>query len=475
VEGHESEYIIAQLSPYAGPDSAICINSSIVLDKATAFNYENISWTTSGDGTFSGSHILKPAYFPGPIDYSIGEVELTLTVSGTGFHISDRTKIIFSQPPFAFAGSDTTMFNDVLFETSAASVGEGQIHHWQSLGDGQFMDADTVITFYTPGASDLQNSFFKLVLSASSPCGTMTDTIEISLKKGFSIHGRILAGETLAAGSGIHVFKERDGVYETERAAFVTNDGEFTLNHLVEGDYYLYVVPDKQQFPSYAPSYYFNRIHWEDAYRIPVSEETFDLDVQLVGLHSVLPLGEGFIGGNCVGGTSGQVCGDIAVLLYDKSGAYLLGWTMVNADGSFDIPDLPFGEYLLIGEKAGYERFFSEKIELSPVHPEVSNAQLRIEGYKISVFIPDEGGEITPRISVYPNPCHSRFYIDKLPHNGLYAVMLTMSDGRSFESNVQKISGEIPYMDISTFPSGLYAIRIYSGQFLISTFHIIKY
>ncbi|MFT5103300.1 MAG: hypothetical protein ACI86C_000952, partial [Candidatus Latescibacterota bacterium] len=45
----------------AGPDGNMC-DGPYLLDAATASNYDTITWTTSGDGTFSNSSIINPTY-----------------------------------------------------------------------------------------------------------------------------------------------------------------------------------------------------------------------------------------------------------------------------------------------------------------------------------------------------------------------------------------------------------------------------
>ncbi len=72
----------------AGPDQLICHNETAQLN-AFADNYNEISWSTNGDGNFDDSAILDPIYTPGANDINNESVELTLTASGTE-NISDH-------------------------------------------------------------------------------------------------------------------------------------------------------------------------------------------------------------------------------------------------------------------------------------------------------------------------------------------------------------------------------------------------
>jgi len=69
-----------QISPvvYAGSDATIIENESHSLS-ATAGNYAELLWQTSGDGYFNDDEILNPVYYPGQQDIENSMVELTLT------------------------------------------------------------------------------------------------------------------------------------------------------------------------------------------------------------------------------------------------------------------------------------------------------------------------------------------------------------------------------------------------------------
>ena len=45
---------------------------------ASATNYNLVTWSTSGDGTFSNTNILNPVYTPGVNDIANGTVDLHL-------------------------------------------------------------------------------------------------------------------------------------------------------------------------------------------------------------------------------------------------------------------------------------------------------------------------------------------------------------------------------------------------------------
>ncbi len=74
----------------AGPDQEICAPDNCQLEGG-ASNYNAISWTTSGSGSFSSTGILNPEYYPSHDDVANGSVILTLgaTNNQTGTSYDD--------------------------------------------------------------------------------------------------------------------------------------------------------------------------------------------------------------------------------------------------------------------------------------------------------------------------------------------------------------------------------------------------
>jgi len=81
----DSVLVTVQPAPaaFAGNDTVICLPVTQILLSGTASNSTTLLWTTSGDGTFSNASNLQTTYFPGTLDKSTGQVNLTLTANGT--------------------------------------------------------------------------------------------------------------------------------------------------------------------------------------------------------------------------------------------------------------------------------------------------------------------------------------------------------------------------------------------------------
>jgi hypothetical protein len=63
----------------AGADKTVCEGGIVETTLASAEDYSNILWTTSGDGTFTNASSILTIYSPGMADAAIGQAELTLT------------------------------------------------------------------------------------------------------------------------------------------------------------------------------------------------------------------------------------------------------------------------------------------------------------------------------------------------------------------------------------------------------------
>jgi hypothetical protein len=66
---------------FAGIDATVFDGAPYSLADATASNFTDLLWTTSGDGVFDDPMIPNPVYMPGPSDINTGTVELCLTAS----------------------------------------------------------------------------------------------------------------------------------------------------------------------------------------------------------------------------------------------------------------------------------------------------------------------------------------------------------------------------------------------------------
>jgi hypothetical protein len=171
----DSKMLIIQKSPTAnaGTDATICQGSTHTL-AGTTTNQGTVTWTTSGDGTFSSTIILNPVYTPGTADVSAGTVTLTLTataVSPCTASVSDSKMLIIQKTPTANAGNDATICQGSTHTLSGTVSNQGTIA-WTTSGNGTFSSTSTLTPVYTPGTADVSAGTVTLTLTAMavSPC-----------------------------------------------------------------------------------------------------------------------------------------------------------------------------------------------------------------------------------------------------------------------------------------------------------------
>jgi parallel beta-helix repeat protein len=396
--GHESPFSFPLIIPYAGPDSSMCKDQPEyhTTQSTYAGNYLLLTWKTSGDGSFDTPNQLWTAYYPGLQDLDSGSVILTLrVVSDYGF-FEDSFTLTFLDFPQAYAGNDTILAAESSLLLQQALAEHYDSVYWTSTGDGIFSDQNIVNPVYTPGELDLTSGSLQLILHAVSVCGMASDTITIGIERRYLVEGRVWHNNVLLdRGIVIAMLIGEDIIYARKLASIAQN-GVFRFNDLASGNYVFYAVPDTAYYPSTFPAYHVNKQYWKDAYQLPLTANTYDLDIKLPVQAYPLSNGVGKISGHfsqlaegileeniyCanwfeVNGVEELYCQDgvsnMTVLLYNKSGTTLLDYTLTNAFGNFSFNKLPFGDYLISAEKAGFTTIPSPGLNLSPQNPNISN------------------------------------------------------------------------------------------------------
>ena len=159
----------------AGNDVTICEGNDAQII-GYAIHYDNLLWTTSGDGTFDDATIAMPMYTPGPQDIANRQATLTLTITGNGETMTDEMTV------FIMDGVEIT---PALVGQNYCAVSEPQpiaveitgdyiSFSWLTDGDGEFEDASALETTYTPGLNDINNGVTLTAFAVSPGCGSVT-------------------------------------------------------------------------------------------------------------------------------------------------------------------------------------------------------------------------------------------------------------------------------------------------------------
>ena len=196
---------------------SICQGSTYQLS-GLAINYQTLTWSTSGSGTFDDPSMLSPVYTPSAGDIASGSVVLTLTAIGIniGETSSSELTLTIHQLATINAGIDGAECKGNAFTITGASATNFAALQWASNGDGSFSDPTALMPVYTPGAADILAGMVNLVLSATTgtECPSVSDSAnliiralpEVQLPHDTAIcsnHILVINGTTLGAASYI--------------------------------------------------------------------------------------------------------------------------------------------------------------------------------------------------------------------------------------------------------------------------------
>ena len=440
LDGNESPFAFALPMPYAGGNKNVCKSEPAlqITGSTTPEDFGAINWSTQGDGIFDDSTSLNPAYFFGENDLAAMQVILKMAVTSADTVLTDSAIITLIAPPAVYAGEDAVLAPDSVFKTVEATATGFDALVWLSTGDGTFGDADMLITNYTPGEQDKLNGSVQLVLIAeNASCDAVSDTLQLFIKDRFNIEGRIWHDETPVENTPVTAILSEPSGSITRSLTFTDDTGAFRFEGLFRGTYLLYAVPDTATEPVLFPSYYLGETHWDQSYPVELEGDIYGLDIHLMAIASPLPEATGRITGSfalpgisngdleifcqpwfadqgelyCDGGLS-----NITVFLYGESGKRIYDYTLTGENGNFAFSELPFGDFTLKVELAGYQSPFSETISLTPENNTISDIQLFIgPEKKVGIFIPPTNN-VAQGFLVFPNPASDKLIL-KLPVN----------------------------------------------------------
>jgi len=172
----------------AGSDYKVCSNGDFTLTEPNQTFCSALKWTSSGDGTFNNSTILKPVYTPGKNDTASGVVSLILTGTGTGGCLSstvvDTMVLTMIDSAYALAGPNQDLCKGSSFTISNAKAKNYTSVLWSTSGTaGTLSSTNTLVTTYNPSAADKAAGFVNLTLTAKgiNPCPDVPSVLKVTL------------------------------------------------------------------------------------------------------------------------------------------------------------------------------------------------------------------------------------------------------------------------------------------------------
>ncbi len=159
----------------AGFDVTVCEDGEAQI-VGYAIHYDNLLWTTSGDGTFDDATIPMPVYTPGPQDLANHQATLTITISGDGHTITDDMTVYITERALIENALTDVHYcaTDEPQPIAVTVTGDYNTFKWLTSGDGTFEDATAFETTYTPGLNDLNNGVSITAFVVTPGCGSIT-------------------------------------------------------------------------------------------------------------------------------------------------------------------------------------------------------------------------------------------------------------------------------------------------------------
>lgn len=183
--------------------------------------------------------------------------------------------------------------------------------------------------------------------------------------------------------------------------AFVDANGNYTINNIIQPDYYFV-----QSFSDYfVPTYYFSRdssaVLWQQADSIYLNTNLSAVDIYMPRDSSI---GGGTIQGTILTGNKSAF--DLSdIILYAQSLDYNappFNFAISKSDGNYSIPFLPFGNYRILAQKIGYDNVFSTDVTIDQNNTQINGIDIlyNITSVGDNVKIPDK----IELYQNYPNP-----------------------------------------------------------------------
>jgi len=172
-------WIEPQTQANAGPDQTTCYITPVFLEGSGATNYESLSWSTSGSGSFDDPASLHPHYIPDTVDWNNGFVTLTLTVLAKApcTDRSDELQVVFSSPPTGSAGPDGNVCAGNSFRVTGARAEKFSVLQWSHNGIGSLEGTGTLSPEYITATNE--NGEVTLTLNIFGE-GACADSVAVS-------------------------------------------------------------------------------------------------------------------------------------------------------------------------------------------------------------------------------------------------------------------------------------------------------
>jgi gliding motility-associated-like protein len=168
----------------AGPAQTICADAAGASLNGIVTVATGGTWTSNGTGTFSpNATTLTATYIPSAAERAttvniIRTLTLTTTGNGTCNPVTSNMDLTITPAPTVDAGASISVCGNNAAVALNGILTVATIGKWTTAGTGTFGDPNSLITNYTPTATDISNGSVDLVLTTvdNGTCNAVSST-----------------------------------------------------------------------------------------------------------------------------------------------------------------------------------------------------------------------------------------------------------------------------------------------------------
>jgi hypothetical protein len=381
------------------------------------------------------------------------------------------------------------------FKVKAITDGTGNQYVWRRNGT---VVANATDSTYTITAIDRSN-MGDYVAEITNP-GVPSLILRTGTKNVLAvanITGTVQSTPTAPMNNGVmRLFKVTTvGAYDTVRVQnTIAPDGRYAFNAVVLDDYTVLAAPNANTFPNDLPTYYTNKLFWEEADKIALSASRNDINITMAKKPTAAPVGQGVIGGffeepigsgredevqrnRRVANASVSVRRRVGTGRTTNERLELVAQLTTNQNGEFEFTSLPEGEYLLNLQYPGYpmdERSFIN-IQIGKGLNRRVSVEALVQADKIVVnkrVVTGWEEDAENLFTVYPNPTRAEINVDINNPNtvasGSLQFVILNAAGQRIRAGVLPGDGLRSY-DLNDLSTGVYLLQISQEGRLLST------
>jgi len=316
-----------------------------------------------------------------------------------------------------------------------------------------------------------------------------------SVKAYATISGKLKTDSANVATVGtITLLKVKANAFDKTAVVDVNENGEYLFEKVVLDNYQVLGFADTSHYPDALPTYYDNKLFWEEADTVFLENHRPDLDIVSIKKPGEIPAGNGVISGTLEEevSTSGRVDktmvnkriagSGVSARRVERSGRgkesnlELFAYVFTNENGEFNIENLPTGRYRLNIQYPGYPMDTTSDVTIDiggplesviSVEAKVLDGKINVRKLTVTGIDPAERYDV----DVYPNPAVEVINLNFGYEKRNRTIELISSNGEQLSG--QPAEAKQSKVVVTSFEKGLYILRINEDGKMVKSFKVI--